>query len=80
MSTGMERIETLRALRTAQTIFPQSWDQRVADHGKRRQLIEWCLQQSPQKRADAAALLSSHLMPQTLPDEALSTALALISA
>ena len=66
MDTGMERVNTIRGLRTADIRFPQSL---ASKYEKEREIIYQLLDHNPAKRPSARELLNSKLVPAPHKDE-----------
>lgn len=67
MDTGMERVNTIRGLRTADIRFPQSF--LASKYEKEREIIYQLLDHNPAKRPSARELLNSKLVPAPHKDE-----------
>lgn len=67
MDTGMERVNTIRGLRTANIRFPQSFLK--SKYEQEREIIYQLLDHNPAKRPSARELLDSKLVPAPHEDE-----------
>ncbi|KAI9184383.1 eukaryotic translation initiation factor 2-alpha kinase [Blastocladiella emersonii ATCC 22665] len=72
-STGMERVHTLRDLRSPEVVFPAGFP--AAADAPQRQVIAWLLSHDPAARPTSLELLQCHLLPTTMEDEYIQEAM-----
>lgn len=72
----MERVQTLRDLRTSSIKLPSTWK------GSERQtrILRWLLCHDPSQRASPADLLQSEILPSTGRNEAVEAVVRLLGA